>query len=111
MEHLDRCSVLRLSPACRLQWEATRHYYLLLYPAGAVPLSHRAGAVLSRCDGVRPVQQIVQDLCGQREAPEIEADVVSLLRSALSQGWLCAAEPAQAGKQGIQPQMNTDQRR
>ena len=93
MEDLDRCTVLRLSPACRLQWEASRNYYLLLYPAGAVPLSRRAAEVLSRCDGVRPVRQIVHDLSGSGEAPEVEADVVSLLESALDRGWVCPAEP------------------
>ena len=91
MDHLDRCTVLRLSPTCRLHWEASRNYYLLLYPAGAVPLSRRAAEVLSRCDGVRPVQQIVHDLSGLPEAPEVEADVVNLLESALNQGWVCRA--------------------
>ncbi len=93
MDHLDRCTVLRLSPACRLQWEASRHYYLLLYPAGAVPLSRRAAEVLSRCDGHRPVRQIVQDLCGRHAAPEIEAAVVNVLEGALDRGWVCPAGP------------------
>ena len=92
MDHLDRCAVLRLSPACRIHWEAARQYHLLLYPAGAVPLSRRAAEVLSRCDGMRPVRQIVRDLSGTAPAPEIEADVVNLLESALERGWLCPAE-------------------
>lgn len=91
MENLDSFTVLRLAPSCRLHWEDSRQYCLLLYPAGAVPLSRRAAEVLSRCDGRQPVHQIVQALSATYPAPELETDVVHLLQGALDRGWVCAS--------------------
>ena len=39
----------------RLQWEAAQEAHVLLYPEGMVKLNGSAGAILSRCDGVRKI--------------------------------------------------------
>ncbi len=46
----------------RLQWEPAQEAHVLLYPEGMVKLNGSAGAILSRCDGVRSVADIVADL-------------------------------------------------
>src|SRR5256885_7220189 len=46
----------------RLQWEPAQEAHVLLYPEGMVRLNSSAGAILSRCDGVRTLTDIVTDL-------------------------------------------------
>ena len=46
----------------RLQWEPAQEAHVLLYPEGMVKLNGSAGAIMSRCDGVRTVAEIVADL-------------------------------------------------
>ena len=56
----------RLKPAIahgmRLQWEEAQAAHVLLYPEGMVKLNGTAGAILSRCDGVRCLDEIVAEL-------------------------------------------------
>src|SRR6202040_3502126 len=43
----------------RLQWEPAQEARVLLYPEGMIKLNSSAGAILSRCDGVRTLADIV----------------------------------------------------
>ena len=98
MAQLDRHTVLRLAPTCRLHWEESRQYCLLLYPAGAVPLNRRTAEVLSRCDGQQRVDEIIQALARAYPASGLEGEVVQLLRDALDRG-TGYRQPRRAGHQ------------
>ena len=42
-----------------LQWEPAQDAHVLLYPEGMVKLNSSAGGIMTRCDGVRTVADIV----------------------------------------------------
>ena len=72
----------------RLQWEAAQEAHVLLYPEGMVKLNGTAGAIMSRCDGVRTVADIVADLERAYSANGLAADVTAFVALALEKGWL-----------------------
>jgi len=72
----------------RLQWEPAQAAHVLLYPEGMVKLNGSAGAILSRCDGVRTVEQIVADLEREFGLTGLAADVRAFLALALEKRWL-----------------------
>ena len=72
----------------RLQWEAAQDAHVLLYPEGMVKLNGSAGAILSRCDGVRTVADIVADLERAYETSGLAADVRAFVTMALEKRWL-----------------------
>ena len=67
---------------------------MLLYPEGMVKLNGSAGAILTRCDGVRTVADIVADLERTFDATGLAADVLRVRRRSRwrSAGWSCARE-------------------
>ena len=46
----------------RLQWEPAQNAHVLLYPEGMIKLNGSAGEIMKRCDGVRTLTEITQDL-------------------------------------------------
>ena len=56
ISELDRPVVGR---GFRLQWEPAQEAHVLLYPEGMVKLNSSAAAIMSRCDGVRTIADIV----------------------------------------------------
>ena len=72
----------------RLQWEAAQEAHVLLYPEGMVKLNGSAGAILSRCDGVRTVADIVADLERAYETSGLAEDVRAFVTMALEKRWL-----------------------
>jgi pyrroloquinoline quinone biosynthesis protein D len=72
----------------RLQWEPAQEAHVLLYPEGMVKLNGSAGAILSRCDGVRTLAGIVADLERTYGATDIAADVRAFVALALARRWL-----------------------
>jgi pyrroloquinoline quinone biosynthesis protein D len=72
----------------RLQWEAAQEAHVLLYPEGMVKLNGSAGAIMSRCDGVRTVAEIVADLERTYGAADLSADVAAFVELALERRWL-----------------------
>jgi len=72
----------------RLQWEAAQNAHVLLYPEGMVKLNGSAGEILSRCDGVRAIEQIVADLEGAFNQTGLAPDVRAFVAMALERGWL-----------------------
>ena len=72
----------------RLQWEPAQEAHVLLYPEGMVKLNGSAGAILSRCDGVRTVADIVADLERAYETSGLAADVRAFVAMALEKRWL-----------------------
>jgi pyrroloquinoline quinone biosynthesis protein D len=72
----------------RLQWEAAQQAHVLLYPEGMVKLNSSAGAIMSRCDGVRTLADIVTDLERSYGLAGLAADVSAFVALALEKNWL-----------------------
>ena len=72
----------------RLQWEAAQEAHVLLYPEGMVKLNSSAGAIMSRCDGVRTLADIVADLERTYGLTGLGADVSAFVTLALEKHWL-----------------------
>jgi pyrroloquinoline quinone biosynthesis protein D len=72
----------------RLQWEPAQQAHVLLYPEGMVKLNGSAGAILSRCDGVRTLADIVADLERAYDTSGLAEDVRAFVTMALEKRWL-----------------------
>ena len=72
----------------RLQWEPAQNAHVLLYPEGMVKLNGSAGEILKRCDGVRDVDAIVDDLERAFEATGLAQDVNAFLSLAVERKWV-----------------------
>jgi len=72
----------------RLQWEPAQEAHVLLYPEGMVKLNSSAGAIMSRCDGVRTLADIVTDLERTYSATGLMGDVTAFVVLALDKHWL-----------------------
>ena len=72
----------RLAPGVRLHHDQVRGAWVLLSPERIVETEGPAYAILSRCDGSRTVDEIVDELAEQYAAPrgEIATDVADLLK-------------------------------
>lgn len=72
----------------RLQWEPAQEAHVLLYPEGMVKLNGSAGQIMSRCDGVRTITDIVADLERTYNQSGLTADVVAFVAMAVGKHWL-----------------------
>lgn len=80
--------ILAIARHMRLQWEKVQDAYVLLYPEGMVELSETAGTILSHCDGIPTLAQIIDTL--QQTFPEAELadDVREFLEDMYAKGWV-----------------------
>lgn len=88
MSNIDATARPAVGRGFRLQWEQAQQAYVLLYPEGMVKLNDSAGAIMSRCDGDRTIEQIVADIEQSYDASGLSADVVAFVAMALEQKWL-----------------------
>jgi pyrroloquinoline quinone biosynthesis protein D len=72
----------------RLQWEPAQEAHVLLYPEGMVKLNESAAAIMSRCDGVRTVADIVTDIERTYGVTGLAGDVGTFVGMARDNGWL-----------------------
>ncbi len=72
----------------RLQWEPAQEAHVLLYPEGQVVLNASAAEIMSRCDGVRTVADIVTDIERTHSLTGIADDVAAFVALALEKRWL-----------------------
>jgi pyrroloquinoline quinone biosynthesis protein D len=72
----------------RLQWEPAQEAHVLLYPEGMVKLNDSAAAIMSRCDGVRTVADIVTDIERNYGVTGLAGDVGTFVVMARDNGWL-----------------------
>jgi pyrroloquinoline quinone biosynthesis protein D len=72
----------------RLQWEPAQEAHVLLYPEGMVKLNQSAAAILTRCDGVRTVADIVADLERTYSAAGLTPEVCAFIALAVERTWL-----------------------
>ncbi len=78
----------RLRKLFRLQWEEVQQQHVLLYPEGMVQLNQPAAEILKRCSGDARVAAIVSDLEQAFQQTNLQADVLSFLQIAHTQGWI-----------------------
>ncbi len=72
----------------RLQFEPAQEAHVLLYPEGMVKLNNSAAAIMTRCDGVRTVADIVADIERTYEVTGLARDVAAFVVMARDNGWL-----------------------
>jgi pyrroloquinoline quinone biosynthesis protein D len=72
----------------RLQWEPAQEAHVLLYPEGMVKLNNSAAAIMTRCDGVRTVADIVADIERTFGVTGLSRDVGAFVVMARDSGWL-----------------------
>ena len=72
----------------RLQWEPAQEAHVLLYPEGLVKLNDSAAAIMSRCDGVRTVADIVADIEQAYGVTGLAAEVAAFVAMAREKSWL-----------------------
>ncbi len=72
----------------RLQWEPAQEAHVLLYPEGMVKLNSSAAAIMTRCDGVRTVAEIVTDIERTYGVTGLSADVNAFMAMAREKSWL-----------------------
>lgn len=72
----------------RLQWEAAQEAHVLLYPEGMVKLNSSAAAIMSRCDGIRTIADIVADIERTYGVTGLSADVTAFVTMAREKNWL-----------------------
>jgi pyrroloquinoline quinone biosynthesis protein D len=88
MSELSETCRPAIAHGMRLQWEAAQQAHVLLYPEGMVKLNGSAGAIMSRCDGVRTLADIVADLERAYGASGLTQDVRAFVSLALERRWL-----------------------
>jgi pyrroloquinoline quinone biosynthesis protein D len=71
-----------------LQWEPAQAAHVLLYPEGMVKLNSSAGAIMSRCDGVRTIAEIVADIERTYGVSGLTGDVSAFVVMARDNRWL-----------------------
>ena len=77
-------SVPRLAPHMRLRHDKARAQWTIQAPERSFVLDEVAHAIVSRCDGTRPLEAVVTDLCNTFPgAPRdvIEKDVLALVQN------------------------------
>jgi pyrroloquinoline quinone biosynthesis protein D len=72
----------------RLQFEPAQEAHVLLYPEGMVKLNNSAAAIMTRCDGVRTVAEIVADIERTYAVTGLAGDVGAFVVMARDNGWL-----------------------
>lgn len=77
-----------LSRLFRMQWEEAQAAWVLLYPEGMVKLNQSAAEILRRCDGLRTVPAIVDELEQAFGCGGLRGDVDDFLRAAGQRGWI-----------------------
>src|ERR1700692_5051859 len=77
-----------VGPGLRLQWEPAQNAHVLLYPEGMIKLNGSAGEIMKRCDGLRTVSEITEDLERSFATTGLGEDVTAFVAMALQKKWL-----------------------
>ena len=81
---IDLASTPRLAPHMRLRHDKARTQWTIQAPERSFVLDEVAHAIVSRCDGAKPLEAVVTDLCNTFPgAPRdvIEKDVLALVQN------------------------------
>ena len=80
--------VAAIAKPYRLQFEDAQDSWVLLYPEGMVKLNGPAGEILKRCDGIKNVKSVIDELEQAFDQEGLEKDVVAFLEIALEKRWV-----------------------
>jgi pyrroloquinoline quinone biosynthesis protein D len=80
-----------LGPGMRLQWEPAQEAHVLLFPEGMVQLNGSAAAILTRCDGLATVREIISALEQTYGTSGLEAEVLDFMAHALERRWVAVS--------------------
>ncbi len=69
----------RLAAYARLQWDGVRQKYVMVAPETLVVLNDTAFAVLTLCNGIQTLSEIIQQLNMQYRA-DVKQDVIRLMQ-------------------------------
>lgn len=72
----------------RVQWDGAQGAYLLRSPTETIKLNPSAGEILSRCDGTRELDEIIDELEDLFSTSAVAADVYRFIDHARQRGWL-----------------------
>lgn len=79
----------KIASGFRFQWEPVQQNFVLLYPEGMVKLNQTAGEILSVCDGVKTISEIVKILEEKFSTPGLAPQIEDFLKFAVTKGWVC----------------------
>ena len=88
MSELGATARPAIAHGLRLQWEPAQEAHVLLYPEGMVKLNGSAAAILSRCDGIRTLTDIVADLERSYGVAGLSDEVAAFIALAVARCWL-----------------------
>jgi pyrroloquinoline quinone biosynthesis protein D len=78
----------RLAPRARMRYDGVRKRFVLLLPERAVLLNETAAEVLQLCDGTRTVAGLIAELQRRYPGADLGGDVLALLGTAATKGWI-----------------------
>lgn len=84
-------AIPKLASKVRLRWDKREQRYMLIYPERGMILNEVAGAILSRCDGVKSIDAIATELAAithDADVDKIRTDVLAFLDEMKKRGVL-----------------------
>jgi len=90
---IDKSHIASIAKPYRLQFEDAQDSWVLLYPEGMVKLNGPAGEILKRCDGVKNIVTVVDELESAFDQQGLQKDVVAFMEIALEKRWINLKTP------------------
>jgi len=85
---IDTLQIVSVAKPYRLQFEEAQDSWVLLYPEGMVKLNGPAGEILKRCDGIKSISTVVNELETAFDQQDLQKDVVGFIEVALEKRWI-----------------------
>jgi pyrroloquinoline quinone biosynthesis protein D len=89
----DPSQPIAFSPLHRLQWEEAQQKHVILYPEGMVELNPSAAEILQLCDGLRRLDDLVDELERKFQTSGLKPDILEFLQAAHANGWITQTSP------------------
>jgi len=85
---IDTTNIASIAKPYKLQFEDAQDSWVLLYPEGMVKLNGPAGEILKRCDGVKNIAAVIDELEKAFDQQGLQKDVVAFMEIALEKRWV-----------------------
>jgi len=76
-------NIVSIAKPYKLQFEQAQDSWVLLYPEGMVKLNGPAGEILKRCDGVKNILAVIDELESAFDQQGLQDDVLAFMEIAL----------------------------
>lgn len=90
---IDTTNIASIAKPYRLQFEDAQDSWVLLYPEGMVKLNGPAGEILKRCDGIKNIVAVIDELESAFDQQGLRKDVVAFIEIALEKRWINLKAP------------------